>query len=70
MYPLDLYFRNDLVFVYFLDIYVLLIFTTLWAYTADNKLVILFFLFFLEHRIWHFMQMDLDHLHEMSNLFF
>ena len=30
-------------------------FTTLWAYSADNKLVI-FFLFFPENRILHFMQ--------------
>ena len=30
-------------------------FTTLWATSADNKLMI-FFLFFPENRIWHFMQ--------------
>ena len=29
--------------------------TMLWTDLADNKLVI-FFLFFLENRIWHFMQ--------------
>ena len=31
------------------------IFTTLWTKSEDNKLVI-FFLFFPENRIWHFMQ--------------
>ena len=31
-----------------------LVFTTLWANSADNKLI--FFLFFPENRIWHFMQ--------------
>ena len=43
------------------------LFTTLWAYSADNKLVI-FFLFFPENRIWHFMQIvsTEDNLHEMS----
>ena len=32
-----------------------LIFTTLWANSADDKLVP-FFLIFPENRIWHFMQ--------------
>ena len=32
-----------------------LTFTTLWAFSAENKLMI-FFLFFPENRIWHFMQ--------------
>ena len=38
----------------------------LWADSADNKLVI-FFLFFLENRIWHFMQIvsKEDSLHEV-----
>ena len=47
-----------------------LTFTTLWANLADNKLVI-FFLFFPENRIWHFMQIVSigDNLHEMSKLF-
>ena len=41
--------------------------TTLWAYSADNKLMI-FFLFFPENKIWHFMQIVStgDNLHEMS----
>ena len=45
-----------------------LTFTTLWAFLADGKLMI-FFLFFLENRIWHFMQIvsSGDNLHEMSN---
>ena len=34
---------------------IILTFTTLWAYSADNKLM-LFFLFFPENRIWHYMQ--------------
>ena len=32
-----------------------LTFTTLWAFSADEQLMI-FFLFFPENRIWHFMQ--------------
>ena len=32
-----------------------LTFTTLWAFSADDKMM-LFFLFFPENRIWHFMQ--------------
>ena len=45
-----------------------LTFTTLWAFSADDKLMI-FFLFFPENRIWHFMQIVSlgDNLHEMSN---
>ena len=45
-----------------------LTFTTLWANSADNNLVILF-LFFPENRIWHFMQTVSigDNLHEISN---
>ena len=44
-----------------------LAFTTLWANSADDKLI--FFLFFLENRIRHFMHIvsDGDSLHEMSN---
>ena len=41
-----------------------LTFTTHWADSADDKLVI-FFLFFPEKRILHFSG---DNLHEMSNL--
>ena len=46
----------------------ILTFTTLWAFSADNKLMI-FFLFFPENRIRHFMQIVSlgDNLHEMSN---
>ena len=40
--------------------------TTLWADSADDKLVI-FFLFFLQNRIRHFWG---DNLHEMSDLIF
>ena len=42
-------------------------FTTLWATSADDKLI--FFLFFPENRIWHFMQIVStgDNLHGMSN---
>ena len=42
-------------------------FTTLWANSADDKLMI-FFLFFSENRIWHFTQIvsSGDNLHEMS----
>ena len=45
-----------------------LTFTTLWAFSADDKLMI-FFLFFPENWIWHFMQIVSfgDNLHEMSN---
>ena len=45
-----------------------LTFTTLWAFSADDKLMI-FFLFFPVNRIWHFMQIVSwgDNLHEMSN---
>ena len=48
-----------------------LTFTTLWAFSADDKLMI-FFLFFPENRIWHFMQIVSlgDNLHEMSNSVF
>ena len=44
-----------------------LTFTTLWAFSADRKLI--FFLFFPENRIWHFMQIvsSGDNLHAMSN---
>ena len=42
--------------------------TTLWANSADDKLVV-FFLFFPENRIWHCKQIVSigDNLHEMSN---
>ena len=45
-----------------------LTFTTLWANSADDKLVIFFFIS-PENRIWHFMQIVSagDYLHEMSN---
>ena len=45
-----------------------LTFTTLWAFSADDKMM-LFFLYFPENRIWHFMQIVSlgDNLHEMSN---
>ena len=38
--------------------------TTLWANSAEDKLVI----FFPENRIWHFIQTE-DNLHEILNLF-
>ena len=49
----------------------MLTFTTLWAFSADDKMM-LFFLFFPENRIWHFMQIVSlgDNLHEMSNPIF
>ena len=42
--------------------------STLWANSADDKLVILV-LYFPENRIWYFMQIvsSADNLHEMSN---
>ena len=48
-----------------------LIFTTLWANSAENKLVILF-LFFPENRILHYIQIVSvwDNLHDMSNTVF
>ena len=43
--------------------------TMLWADSADDKLAI-FFLFFQENRIWHFMRIVSlgDNLHEVSDL--
>ena len=41
-----------------------LTFTTLWAFSADDKLMI-FFLFFPENRIRHFTQIVSYNLHEM-----
>ena len=40
----------------------------LWANSADDKLM-KFFLFFLENRIWHFVQIVSlgDNLHEVSD---
>ena len=38
------------------SIHSLLTFTTFWANLADDKFI--FFLFFPENRIWHFMQME------------
>ena len=32
--------------------------TMLWAFSADNKLIVFFFLFFLENSLWHFMQIE------------
>ena len=45
--------------------------TMLWADSADDKLMI-FFLFFLENRNWHFMQIvsNVDNLHEVSSPIF
>ena len=45
--------------------------TTLWTVSADGKSMI-FFLIFLENRIWHFMQIvsSGDNLHDMSNPIF
>ena len=42
--------------------------TTQWVNSADGKLM-MFFLFFLENRIWHFVQIVSlgDNLHEVSN---
>ena len=44
-----------------------LTFTTFWANSADDKLVL--FIFYKENRILHFMQIVFfgDNLHEMSN---
>ena len=44
--------------------------TVLWGNSADNRLI--FFLFFLENKIWHFMQIVSlgDNLHEVSDLIF
>ena len=41
-----------------------------WANSADGKLVIFFFMFFPENRIWHFMQIVSigDNLHEIQIL--
>ena len=46
--------------------------TTLWADAADDKLMIFFLFFFLENRIWHFMQIVSigDNLHEVSEPIF
>ena len=46
-------------------------FTTLWANSADDKLMI-FFLFFSENRLWPFMQIvsKWDNLHQRSKLIF
>ena len=57
----------NLIIMQYLD-NIFLTFTTLWAFLADGKLMI-FFLFFLENRIWHFMQIvsSGDNLHEISN---
>ena len=51
-----------------ISIVLFLTFTTLWANSADIKLMI-FILFFLENRILHFMQIVLigDNMHELSN---
>ena len=38
------------------EILIHLIFTTLWDYSADDKLVIFFFLFFQANRFWQFIQ--------------
>ena len=45
--------------------------TVLYTYSADDKLIIIF-LFFLENRIWHIMQIvsSGDNLHEVSNFIF
>ena len=45
-------------------------FTTLWVNSADDQLMV-FFWFFPENRIWHFMEIVVfieDNLHEMLNL--
>ena len=53
-----------------------LTFTTIWANSAVDKLVIVFFiiflLFYLEKRLWQFMQVFSkgDNLHEMSKPIF
>ena len=46
-----------------------LTFIILWANSADDKLMMFFFLFFPDKRILHFMQIvsNGDNLHEMSN---
>ena len=45
-----------------------LIFTTLWAYSTDDRLMT-FFILFSGNRFWHFMQILSigDNVHEMSN---
>ena len=48
-----------------LDAHTYLTFTTLRAYSADDRLMI-FFLFFTENSIRHFMQI-VSNFHEMSN---
>ena len=52
------------------DKYCFLTVAMLWADSANNKLI--FFLFFLENRIWHFMQIVSlgDNLHKVSNPIF
>ena len=56
--------------------FVLLIFTTLWAYSSDDRLIMCccFFsdIFFPENRLCHFMHIVFkgDSLHEMSKLIF
>ena len=48
-----------------------LAFTTLWANSADDKLIIIL-LFSPQNRLWHFMQIISlgDNLHEMSKSIF
>ena len=48
-----------------------LIFTTLWVYSADDKLMIFFFIF-PENNIWHCIQIvsNGDSLYAMSNPIF
>ena len=56
----------------FLEHYIMNItFFTLWAGSAEDKLMILF-LFFSENRLWQFMQIvcEGDNLHEMSKIIF
>ena len=50
--------------------FVMLIFTPVWENSAEDILMI-FFLFFSENRIWHFMQIVSigDNLHVLSILF-
>ena len=59
-----------LIYLLLLRFYNKLTFTTPWANSADNKLMI-FFLFFPEDRLYHFMQIFSleDNLHEKSAYF-
>ena len=50
--------------MFVLNFFDTLTFTTLWASAHDKGVV--FFLFFPENRLWNFMQIVFNNLHEMS----